>query len=50
MAMLGDCGDFSVLNDDLKTIANAVGKNQTRVLENHIQFGRRQNSTLTKAR
>ena len=34
-----DCGDFSFFHDDLKTIPNSVRKNQTRVLENHIQFG-----------
>jgi hypothetical protein len=33
---LAERGDFSFLNDDLKTITNAVGKNQTRVGKDHV--------------
>ena len=35
-ALLSDCSDFSFFNDDLKTIANSIGKNQTRVREDHL--------------
>ena len=36
IALLSDCSDFSLFNDDLKTIANSIGKNQTRVRKNHV--------------
>jgi hypothetical protein len=31
-----DRGDFSVFNNELKTVTNAVWKNQTRVREDHV--------------
>jgi len=36
IAMLADCSDFPLFNNDLKTIANCIGKNQTRVGKDHV--------------
>src|SRR5262245_1020933 len=33
---LADRGDFSFLHDNLKPVANSVGKNQARVREDHL--------------
>jgi hypothetical protein len=35
-ALLADRGDFSLFNNNLKAITNAIGENQTRVTENHF--------------
>src|SRR5262245_40690304 len=38
--LLANCRNFSFCCDDLESIANSVGKNQTRVCEYHVLVGR----------
>jgi hypothetical protein len=33
---LADRGDFSLFHDNFKSVANSIGKNQTRVREDHL--------------
>ena len=35
MCLLANCGNFSFCRDNLEAIANSVGKNQTRIGEDH---------------
>jgi len=33
---LANRGDFSLFHDNVKSVANSIGKNQTRIREDHL--------------